>query len=137
MPLIMSLKEQQLNLKRTIVFCQRQVDCGTLYQLFEKELGKEMLDPVGTPASLPQYRLVDVFCKSTEIMVKDTILHQFTAIDSKLCVLICTSAFGMGINCSGVSRIIHWGPPNDIETYIQQTGRSGREGELSYCTLLP
>lgn len=69
-------------------------------------------------------------------MVKDTILHQFTAIDSKLCVLICTSAFGMGINCSGVSRIIHWGPPNDIETYIQQTGRSGREGELSYCTLL-
>ena len=42
----------------------------------------------------------------------------------------------MGVDCLGVERVIHWGPPNDVETYIQQTGRSGREGECSYCVLL-
>ena len=42
----------------------------------------------------------------------------------------------MGVNCTGVEQIIHFGPPNDIETYIQQTGRGGRDGELVYCTLL-
>ena len=30
-------------------------------------------------------------------------------------------------------KVIHWGPPNDIEMYIQQTGQSGRDGELSFC----
>ena len=34
----------------------------------------------------------------------------------------------MGLNCYNVQRIIHWGPPSDIEAYIQETGRGGRNG---------
>ncbi len=39
-----------------------------------------------------------------------------------------SSTFGMGLNCYIVQRIIHWGPPSDIEAYIQEIGRGGRNG---------
>ena len=37
--------------------------------------------------------------------------------------------FGMGLNCPNLRRVIHWSPPGDIESYIQETGRAER-GEL-------
>ena len=42
----------------------------------------------------------------------------------------------MGIDCRDVSQIIHLGQSDDVESYIQETGRAGRNGELTYCTLL-
>lgn len=44
-----------------------------------------------------------------------------------------TDAFGMGINCQDVRLVIHYGVPADCETYVQQVGRSGREGIDSYA----
>ena len=41
----------------------------------------------------------------------------------------------MGINCPDVRQIIHWGVPEDAETYIQESGRAGRDGQLS-CALI-
>ena len=46
-----------------------------------------------------------------------------------------TVAFGIGINCPDVHRI-HVGAPEDIETYIQETGRPGKDGMQSAATLL-
>ena len=74
MPLIIIIKRVEIKPKENN---QCQVHCGMLYQLFERQMGKEMLDP---HASFPQCRLVDIFCKSTEKLVKDTILHQFTMV---------------------------------------------------------
>ena len=69
-----------------------------------------------------------IFCKGTEDLVKDNIVLKLL---NQLRVLICTAAFGMGLDCAGVERVIHWGPPNDVETYIQQTGRCGRSRQKS------
>ena len=41
----------------------------------------------------------------------------------------------MGLNCPNVRRIIHWGPPSDIESYIQETGRAGRDGDTAHASL--
>ena len=78
LPLVKLLKEQRLDFKRTIIFCQRQLDCGHLYQLFEKCLESALSDPVGTPISFPEYRLVNVYTKGTEYLVKDTVIHEMT-----------------------------------------------------------
>ena len=43
---------------------------------------------------------------------------------------------GMGINCNGVREVIHVGPPDNTEAYIQETGRCGRDGQNSYCTMV-
>ena len=46
-------------------------------------------------------------------------------------------AFGMGLHCcTDVCQVIHVGAPDDVESYIQETGRGGRDGNLSLATLL-
>ena len=39
-----------------------------------------------------------------------------------------TIAFGIGLDCPNVCRTIHWGPLEDIETFIQEAGRAGQDG---------
>ncbi|WP_404452877.1 RecQ family ATP-dependent DNA helicase [Virgibacillus necropolis] len=66
----------------------------------------------------------------------DRISVQQQFMNNQLDVICCTSAFGMGINKKDIRLIIHYHLPLQLESFIQEVGRAGRDGEESVSLLL-
>lgn len=63
---------------------------------------------------------------------RDALEGRFSGrLGPELDALICTKAFGMGIDIPNIRVAVHWMQPASIEDYVQEFGRAGRDGELS------
>ena len=130
-PLLREIQQKRTSVDRTIIFCRSYNSYTSIYFFMKNRLGENISDPKGFPHHA-ELTVVDMFTACTRASVKEVILKQFQKPNSALRVIIATIAFGMGLDCSNVRPVVHWGPCEDIESYMQETDRAASLQQRNY-----
>ena len=110
--------------KKTIVFCHTFDDCSYIC-FYRASWGERVCNPL-------EYQIChDLGFAFTEKNIKDNILKMFIHPNGTVRIVIAT----MGLDRPNVRNIIHWGTSNNVEAYIQETGRAGMDGEPAKALL--
>ena len=71
-------------------------------------------------------RTVEMFHSRIDELNQEHILESMSVADGSVRVLFSNHCYGMGINCKDVKVVLHYGPSYNLETYLQKSGRAGR-----------
>lgn len=133
-PEIFSSSYEKPNLSYSLLTCTNKVD--RLIGILQKKTSSKLIYVNRRSSAEELYRIL----KDNKIAVdyyhaglsfSERMQKQERWIQSKS-VMICTNAFGMGIDKSDVDTVIHFHFPLSLEGYFQEVGRAGRNGEKAY-----
>ncbi|XP_060557646.1 uncharacterized protein LOC132718053 [Ruditapes philippinarum] len=125
--IIDDIEDNNTSAERVIVYCRKKEHCSDLFELFSTTLGEKGFAN-GTFGD-DRTRMYAMFHSKTQDDVKSSVLKSFSEENGHVRVVFCTVAFGMGIDVKGTYCVVHVGPSNSIEDYLQESGRAGRDGK--------
>eukprot|EP00111_Clytia_hemisphaerica_P014279 TCONS_00042057-protein len=111
---------QKGSCQKTIIYCNSIALCGKVFLLFDRRY---------------RGKAVGMFHGHTPQELKEIVMTEFSKNNGKCFIVVATSALGMGVNIRNVRHVIHVGLPSDVEAYIQELGRAGRDGDQSSAFL--
>ena len=132
--LINSLKKERTSLDRVVIFCRSLHTCASLYKLFAVNLQEESYEPIGSSPDVSR-RLFAMYHSKIDESDKEEILKSLKNEHGVCRVLFSTIAFGMGVDIPNIRFVIHYGPSTDVDDYVQEAGRAGRDKKLSHAIL--
>ena len=127
------LKVKRETLGRVIVYCRNIDHCSALFFLFHSYL--ESASYMCFQNKSIHNCLFAMYHSRIDENDKKAILESMANPNGTCRILFATIAFGMGINIPDIRTVIHLGPPTDIDDYIQEIGRCGRDGKPGQAIL--
>ena len=108
-----------------ILVCCRLLDiCANFYSHFHYELSDDSYFPLGSDRICKNH-LFGTFHANTSEYNKEVILKSLGESEGDVRVVFSTVALGMGIDLRDVNVIVHYGAPQSIYDYFQESGRGG------------
>ena len=81
-------------------------------------------------------RIVSMYHSGTSASIQEHVLQSLRDPNGKVRVTIATNTLGMGVDVNGLYNVIDYGPSSDLEFYMQEMGRAGRDGKYSEALFL-
>lgn len=131
--LIKSLEMYKDLAPRVLVYCRKIDMCSNLFDFFLLTLGEHSY--LMPNSEISSNRLFAMYHSNTPAANKTTILDSLLTQGGIIRIVFATNALGMGVNISGLNRVIHYGAPTTLEGYFQESGRAGRTGDQSTSTV--
>jgi len=121
---------------KTILFCRSLKHCVIFFATMKRLLGRNLTEP---PKKRPTVGvcLVDVFTSVSTNKMREVLLKEICKPNTVLRLLIATTAFGLGVDCPDIERVINYGLPRTLEELVQEAGRGGRDGRQTEAILFP
>ena len=127
-PYLESMKQLRVKSPRIIIYCRSLNTCSELYAYFLYELGEKSYYPDGAE-KISDNRIFGMFHAHTPEYNKEVILKSLSQEDGIVRIVFATVALGMGIDLKATNTIIHYGAPQSIDDYFQESGHGGRSGD--------
>ena len=118
------IRQHRSEAPRILIYTRTIRECAQLYEYVTYELGNLCFWPEGASKKAAN-RLVVMYHSSTDNCIQEIVLKSLQEPNGIVRVVFATSALGMGVNIKGLHTVLNYGPPNDIESYIQAIGRAG------------
>lgn len=105
--------------KKILKLCSRDITPAIIYVPNSIAICNEISDSLKMETNL----IVEAF--HSKIEDRERVLREY--IDNNIDIIVATTAFGMGVDKSNIKTVIHYTPSSNIEDYLQESGRAGRD----------
>ena len=114
---------------RMIIFFFRKIDhIADVFEHLETSLGEQCYVSYSKNGTNDdRNHLFDTYHLKTDDEVKDSIASSYQKEDGNVCVVLCSTSFSMGLDVKGVNTVIHYRACNNLDDYLQESGRAGRQ----------
>ena len=118
------LRREGIKMPRMIIFFRKIDHIADVFEHLETSLGDATFV---LNSNNERQRIFEMYHLKTDEEVKESIAESYQDRNGSIRVVLCSTSFSMGLDVKGVNTVVHYGACNDLDDYLQESGRAGRQ----------